>query len=477
MKNEPEPTTSTHRPEPSVHFPQVSQILDSRRTLVQLLRDTLSNANSGKHEVLLVSGASKTSGYARIYQTVFEEEWGVIPRHEVLSEAPSEKEARLLATKILTYEKMPSLVIYVGGQTVADSTKYIVKRLHREGHKVAFGGIITTLSNDGVFSDNASLISDAGLPISGRQVAPDFVVGHKLTLLRQPYDMKLSCVGDLLSNASSLWDYEYSCRVLSRYHNDFAADLARSAFEWLLPRHPEDTPIGSSFLHDPESIKALYRAIQLCGLSMQLLQASDTCSGSEHVGQKWLDEYTRHYNRRVDPSKNLKSLNHGAGVAVMTVITLYMQGQAELAEKVKTILDGIALPYKTADLRISPRVLQICLALGMGYRCPRFLVYLTKGGVPLPRGLESERLTVLDEIEETALADAIKNAMIDSEVVGRPETFERLSGDEQSAMKMVLDSCCRNIQKRVAKEFNEQTADEVSKHVKQRHAKNFTELE
>ena len=90
-----------------------------------------------------------------------------------------------------------------------------------------------------------------GIPESIATVAPDFIVGHSLTLLRQPYEMKAACVGDILAKTSSLWDYNYSCRVLSKYHYDFAADLTVSAYERLL-----DLPawIGITFTTQRPSI-------------------------------------------------------------------------------------------------------------------------------------------------------------------------------------------------------------------------------
>ena len=413
--------------------------------------------------VLLVSGASRTKAYADIYKELFLEAWSEVEvEHQSLERAPYLDEAETLASRTLASNRRPKLVVYVGGQTVGDITKVIVHRMreafrHRKGKrgKVVFGGIITSVSNDGIFSVTASVLDDEGLPRSFPAEAPDFVVGHKLTLLRQPYPMKISCVGDILSKISSLWDYNYSCRILDKYHNDFAADLVKSAYEVPL----RIGKITRKYLHDPDSIDALYRAVQLCGLSMQLAGSSETCSGSEHVGQKWLDEYITRYNREPGIESKLPVLSHGEAVTLTSIITLYLQGQADLADQVKAIATEIGLRFTLEDLGLEGRVLQLCLAVGLGFRCPKYLSHLL-GGQPLPKGDQDERITVLEEIELKGLPYAIQSAMIDSGVA-KTKDFTDLTGIARITMNQVLISSLQHTKGLIIEKMGEKFEKEM----------------
>lgn len=442
-----------------VNFPRISQILVSRRHLVELIRDNFNN-EVGAGPILIISGSHATRAYAEIYKGLIKEVWRIEPIHRVLEEAPSLSEAMVLAgqTNGLPLEDRPRLVVYVGGQTVGDATKVIVHEMRRKLEEeqsdrgVVFGGIITSLSNDGVFSLTASVRDENGLPMSLPAEAPDFVVGHGLTLLRQPYVMKISCVGDILAKISSLWDYNYSCRVLEKYHNDFAAHLTVSAYEV-----PLRTPnMNRHYLHNPDSIDVLYRAVQLCGLSMQLARSSETCSGSEHVGQKWLEEYIARYNAHGGIPSRIPVLWHGEAVTPTTIVTLYLQGQAKMAEEVKGIAREVGLQFRVSDLKISGRVLQVCLALGLGFRCPKYLAH-TLTGTALPKGDPNERVTILEEIEARVLTEAIRAAMIDSEVASEDD-FGELVGIERVVMDEVFESAMNHLDNIVRRALGEEEA-------------------
>jgi hypothetical protein len=233
--------------------------------------------------------------------------------------------------------------------------------------------------------------------------------------------MKSSCIGDILSKISSLWDYQYSCWALKKYHNKFAADLGHAAYESLLSAKVANR----HFLFKEESIEILFRAIQLCGLSMQLAGSSETGSGSEHVGEKWLQEFIIRFNNR-NSDHRLDTPKHGAALMPMVLTTLYLQGQAEKAERVKEIAKNIGLPCKASELGLNGTVLQLCLALGFGYRCPRYAAYRL-GEAPFPdaKDVMNERVTVLEQLEPKLLLDAIRQSMVDAEVSCK-EDFRQL---------------------------------------------------
>jgi glycerol dehydrogenase-like iron-containing ADH family enzyme len=414
---------------PQVTFPRIV-LIDNQTELIKPVQAEFSN--EVQHSILLLTGPRNTQAFAEVYGKLIRQEWSQDLTIRILSDPPSLAGVLDLEAEFEKEGKPPSLVVYVGSQTVADSAKALVKRLRKrfKDHPIIFGGIITGLSGDGIFSSTASLRDHDGIPISENSVAPNFIVGDKLTLLRSPYDMKSSCIGDILSKVSSLWDYRYSCWVLKKYYNNFAADLAHAAYESLLSANVANR----HFLHREDSIEILFRATQLCGLSMQLAGSSESGSGSELVGVKWLQEFIIRFNnknvdRRLDPPK------HGAALMPMVITTLYLQGQAEKAERVKEIARNVGLPCKASELGLNGTVLQMCLALGFGYRCPRYAAYLI-GEAPFPdaKDVMNERVTVLEQVEFRVLLDAIRQSMVDSEVSCKDD-FGQLDAAHFGAMQ------------------------------------------
>lgn len=429
---------------PRAEFPRFSKILRSRRDLVVLLRDQYKTTLAGR-PLWLISGPGATMAYANVYKRVMTEVGFVddVVIHS-LARAPHEEEVEKLARETFaTPDAIPGFVAYVGGQRIGDAAKVFLQRLRscfeKQGKtppQIIFGGIITALSNDGVFSDTASVFKN-DLADSYKATAPNFILGHQLTLLRQPFDMKTSCVGDILSKASSLSDYEYSCETLGTYHNDFAADLARSAYEPWLGRG-STSHVNTLYLHTVDCLDEMFRSVQLCGLSMQLAGTSVTCSGSEHLGWKWLDDFIRRQREKEkDESLRVSEPKHGAGVLLMTIITLYMQGKSHQAERMLTIAKNMELPITAKELSIPATVIQVCLALGVGNRCPRWLGYLLDKNAR-PPNQQNERLTVLEQIEIEALADTIRRAMIDAKVATRDDFHGKLDRNCSEALTATI---------------------------------------
>lgn len=442
---------------PDVTFPRISQILESRKEIVQLLKREF--GDEVKRSILMVTGPHATQAFAEVYGSLIREHWTKNLTIRVLKDPPSISCVSELENWIIQEDKLPSLIVYVGAQTVADSTKVLVSRLRARfmDKDIIFGGIITGLSGDGVFSSTASLRDLDGIPVSTAAVAPNFIVGHSLTLLRQPYDMKSSGVGDILSKISSLWDYNYSCSVLNKYHDNFSSNLCKSAFESLLKSDFQDR----LFLQTREAMETLFRAIQLCGLSMQLPGSSEPCSGSEHNGEKWLQEFIIRFNR--NRSDRLDTPKHGAALTPMVITTLYMQGQGDRAERVKEIARKVGLPCTAQELGVNGTVLQMCLAMGFGYRCPRYVAYLL-GEAPFPKAkeLRSERTTVLEQVEFKVLLDAIRQCMVDSEVSKR-EDFGGLDEARFGAMR----DLARTALSRLEKDVKEKVSVDASRKVRE----------
>src|SRR5262249_38385992 len=209
---------------PEVTFPRIALLGNNAPEMVKLLKAQFGD-EVGDGPILLVTGPHATRAFADVYGKLIRQEWSENLTNTILTNPPSLSGVLDLEQAIVKEQTPPRLVVYVGSQTVADSAKALVRRL-RDRYKdqpIIFGGVITGLSGDGIFSGTASLRDDDGIPTSENAVAPNFIIGDKLTLLRSPYDMKSSGIGDILSKMSSLWDYTYSCSVLKKYHDNFAA--------------------------------------------------------------------------------------------------------------------------------------------------------------------------------------------------------------------------------------------------------------
>jgi len=410
---------------PNVVFPRVSQITKGRRNLIEVISQQFPTDDASLNETWFISGNTSTRPFAEVYRRMWEES-GNKTRLFILNKAPFVSEAERLRDALLSEETCPRMIIYVGGQTIGDVTKYSVRMvndlLRLEQQPIVFGGIITSLTSDGIYSPGASLRDDnTGLPVSKTCEAPAFIVGHERTLLRQPYMMKCACVGDMLAKVSSLWDYRHSCHVQGIQPNDFASDLTESSYQPFLERGDD---LKADYLHKESSIKEMFRAVQLSGLAMQIQDSTQACSGSEHIGQKWLDDFVIEYDSMAD--KRIKqSPLHGIGVLPMTIITAYMQGQVINAEKIKRIANTLDIPYMSVGLQeFSAQFIQelitTCLVIGIGYRCPKYIAYQCKRSVEALsnkkniRKPDDERITILDEPEFELLSQRVKHAAIDA---------------------------------------------------------------
>lgn len=465
-----------HRRARRITFPEFSKVLEGRDNLVDVI--SRSYVDLKGEPVMIVSGANATRGHATVYhRLLIRAGWSnvFLPDSAIPDKGTRKRISEWGSAQVALSGagRCPRMVIYVGGQSVGDAAKVLVKHWRGDGDEPVFGGIITALSTDGVFAKNASLRGEDGLSKTEAGTPPDFVLGHRLTLLRQPYQMKLSCLGDILTKASSLWDYDYACRKLNRYHDDFARDLVRSAYEPLLLRgeeRSEDDKLARRYLHLPSSIDDMFRSIQLCGLSMQLLGESDTCSGSEHLGQKWLDEFVATLSLKTrslastnandvesmsratrsgstDPeteavprARRSRDLSHGESVLPMGIITLYMQGQAEVAEKIKNIAVQTNMAFSVGDLGIHARAVCTCLTLGLGDRCSDYLAYLLDiADFPDESKCSAQRITILEQQEVRALPSAVRYAMLDSGVAKESDFALPLSSKEKGALHGLVE--------------------------------------
>lgn len=311
-------------------------------------------------------------------------------------------------------KKAYDFIVYVGSQNVADTAKAVAFEC-----KILTGGVITAISSDGLFSDTASLLDPDGKPTSDSTVAPYFVLGHLPTLLRSPTNMKAACLADILTNHSSLWDYDFSCSHSKLAPSDMAKHFASSAADLIgMDSEKLSSPL---VLSARDMITGLFRATELCGLSMQLNWGADgkptsaTCSGSEHNIEKKIREWIAVHNITF-PEKPILPPLHGEILGPCLLLTLVLQGQTDTMVNIREVFKNLDIPTKAIQLGISDEQFVACVLKARGARAPCFVAKEKKK--QSKRDPKLDRLTVLENIEcetlQSAVIDAMKLAEIDS---------------------------------------------------------------
>jgi glycerol-1-phosphate dehydrogenase [NAD(P)+] len=300
-------------------------------------------------------------------------------------------------------------IIYVGSQNIADTAKAVAADC-----KILTGGVITAMTGDGLFSDTASLNDKQGLSTSMSTVAPYFVLAHGPTLVRSPSEMKTACVADVLTNYSALWDHKYSTSHLNLPLSDIAEHFSQSAAALLNPLEK----IDHLALSRESVIYNLFRATELCGISMQLNRGFDgkansaTCSGSEHNIEKEIRKLlVRHSLGLQIAGNNPPPVPlHGQILSPCLLLTLTLQGQTDLMVQIRDLFSTLGLPTTTAELGISNEDFITCVSNARCARSPARREFEAGNKSPaIDRRLD--RLTVLENIESKALVSSVKSAM------------------------------------------------------------------
>ncbi|WP_186578826.1 iron-containing alcohol dehydrogenase family protein [Aquibacillus kalidii] len=203
-------------------------------------------------------------------------------------------------------------VIAMGGGTVIDYGKYIAF-----SRRVPYISIPTSASNDGFASSNCSLIVNDKKTTVPAKVPFGIIVD--IDIIQQvPDHFLLAGVGDLLSNITALYDWEYEEQNGVSQVNHFAAMLSKKAVNSFVR-----TPMTD--IHHPIFIKELVSSLTMGGIATVISGNSAPISGSEHLISHALDHVS------ANPSM------HGIQVGIATYIMANVQEhRAERIAKVFT---------------------------------------------------------------------------------------------------------------------------------------------
>lgn len=192
------------------------------------------------------------------------------------------------------------VVVAMGGGMVIDYGKYIAF-----SRKMPFISMPTSASNDGFASSNCSLIVNDKKTTVPAQV-PYGIIADLEVIQQAPLHFLLAGVGDLMSNITALYDWEFEERNGVGHVNAFASMLSKKAVNSFIR-----TPMND--IKNPIFIKELVSSLTMGGVATVISGNSAPISGSEHLISHALDK------RLLNPHM------HGIQVGIATYLIANVQ--------------------------------------------------------------------------------------------------------------------------------------------------------
>jgi glycerol-1-phosphate dehydrogenase [NAD(P)+] len=272
-------------------------------------------------------------------------------------------------------------IIGVGGGSKLDIAKLVAQKY--ECHMVS---VPTSIANDGLASNIASVVDENGIRQSIQTIMPIALVAD--TKLIQISDPRLSKagVGEAVSNYTAIEDWRLASKKENVYKTKFSkhAYLAASAAVQYLVRKIGELPeIKINDILDTIIINHV-----ASGALMSVIGSSQPCSGAEHKLSHILD---RDYKT---------GMLHGEQVGIGAIVTSYLQSEKHRWKHLKrsfmfdinwkTIRDAlkkIGAPSTADDLDLTPEKLTEALIKARDFR--------------------PERYTILNEVKDSEIKHAV----------------------------------------------------------------------
>ena len=238
-------------------------------------------------------------------------------------------------------------VVGIGGGTTLDVAKYAASMVG-----LPFVAVATNLSHDGIASPVSSLENHGRKSSFGVHVPIAVIVDLDL-VAASPARHTRSGVGDVLSNLSSIADWQLAARETGEAVDGVAVSMARSAAEAILHR--------TDGLGEPAFLTTLAESLFLSGMAMSVAGSSRPCSGGCHEISHAMDA--------LFGSPGL----HGEQVAVGALFASYLRDDPGLAALDRCCrLHG--LPRVPADLGISTEDFVTAVVEGPAMRPDRYTI-------------------------------------------------------------------------------------------------------
>ncbi len=271
-------------------------------------------------KVFLVTGKNTVDVAGKQIQEMIEENGGVC--EICVSEKASPEEVQKITEAGTAFNA--ECFLGVGSGRSIDLAK-----LSSKNCDVPFISIPTAASHDGIVSSRASIHSD-GKSESFEAQAPIAVIADTEMISRAPFRLLAAGCGDVISNYTSVLDWE----LASRHQNEpFSRSAAMMAYM------SADMISNSSNLIRPgleSSARIAVKALVLSGTAMSVAGSSRPASGAEHMFSHALDRLAK------------KPALHGEQCAVGSIMMMYLHGGDW--EKIRNALCQIGAPTSASEM-------------------------------------------------------------------------------------------------------------------------------
>lgn len=237
------------------------------------------------------------------------------------------------------------VVVAMGGGMIIDYGKYIAF-----SRKLPFISMPTSASNDGFASSNCSLIVNQKKTTVPAQV-PFGIIADLEVIQQAPSHFLLAGVGDLMSNITALYDWEFEERHGKSHVNAFAAMLSKKAVNSFIR-----TPMTD--LQNPIFIKELVSSLTMGGVATVISGNSAPISGSEHLISHALDKQLA------------KPYMHGIQVGLATYIMANVQNHRAL--RMKKVFERTGFFHYVKEVRIPKSALAEAIFLAPSVKPNRY---------------------------------------------------------------------------------------------------------
>lgn len=244
-------------------------------------------------------------------------------------------------------------ILSIGGGSKIDIGKIVSKE-----SGIPFISIPTSVAHDGICSDRASLKCQTGNN-SIQAVPPIALIADTEIIVKAPYRYLASGCADVLSNFSSLNDWDFARKIKDEPFSTSAYALSKYAAETILHNAPNIRP-GFE-----ESVWHVLKPAVASGTSMCVAGSSRPTSGSEHMFSHALDQLC--------PGRAM----HGEQCGVGSIMMLYLQGANW--KQIRDALKQIGAPTTASELNMTEEEIIDALFMANKIRKDRFTILGDEG--------------------------------------------------------------------------------------------------
>ena len=268
------------------------------------------------------------------------------------------------------------ILLGVGGGSVIDVTKLAAFSLSKP-----FVSVPTCASHDGIASPRASLKHRTG-SVSKTAISPLAILADTSVISKAPYRMLASGCADVISNISSVMDWELANRLKHEEFSSHAAVLAKTAAQLIIDHANEQsdgiTSRAEGLLKDHstriqlESEKFVWIAVKamiVSGVAMSVAGNTRPASGAEHMFSHMLDHQGP--GIMLKGRKGIKPL-HGEQCGIGAIMMVYLHGGNW--KEIRDALKKIGAPTTSKELGVSKKKIVEALVRAQEIRPERYTI-------------------------------------------------------------------------------------------------------